>query len=59
MADLRLADGELLDMMKLSDLRQGTTLHFARRHTVVPDPEPTAHSAPALCGHWFTPRRRT
>ena len=28
MADLRLADGELLDMMKLSDLRQGRTLHL-------------------------------
>jgi hypothetical protein len=50
MADLRLADGELLDMMKPGDLRWGTTLHFARRHTVVSDLEPTADGAPALCG---------
>ena len=53
-ADLRLADGELLDMMKLSDLRWGTTLNFARRHTAVSDLEPTADGAPVLCGQWFS-----
>ena len=53
-ADPRLADGELLDMMKLSDLRWNTTLHFAPRHTAVSDLEPTADGAPALCGEWVS-----
>jgi hypothetical protein len=53
-ADPRLADGELLDMMKLSDLRWNTTLHFAPRYTAVSDLEPTADGAPALCGEWVS-----
>ena len=54
MADLRFEDGELLDTMKFSDLRWGTTLHLAWRHTAVSDLEPTADGAPVLCGEWFS-----